>query len=65
MDFFTQCVTEQLKFNSQINIAIKKLCGKNLNADISFGKFRVTVESFISKDETYNFMSSTKGNPVY
>ena len=58
-------VTQQLKFNSQINTAIKKLCGKNLNAGMFSGKFTETVKSFISKDETCNFMNGVKGTPAY
>ena len=63
--FFALSVTRQLKLNSQINIAIKKLCGRNLNAGMFSGKFTETVKSFISKDEAYNFMSSIKGTPAY
>ena len=49
--FFALPVTQQLKLNSQINIAIKKFCGRNLNAGKFSGKFTETVKSFISKDE--------------
>ena len=55
--FFSLFVTKQLKLNSQINIVIKKLSGKNLKAGAYVGKFTETVRSFISKDEVYNFMS--------
>ena len=55
--FFALFVTKQLKLNSQINIVIKKLSGKNLKPGAYVGKFTETVRSFISKDEVYNFMS--------
>ena len=57
--FFALSVTQQVKLNSQINIAIK-----NLNADMFSGNFTETVISFISKDEAYNLMSSMKRTPV-
>lgn len=58
-------VTQQLKLNSQINIVIKKLCGRNLNAGIFSGKFSERVKFFIYNDGAYNFMSSIKGAPAY
>ena len=57
--FFALSVTQQVKLNSQINIAIK-----NLNADMFSGNFTETVISFISKDEAYNLMSSMKRTSV-
>ena len=42
---FALTVTRQLKLNSQTNIAIKKLCGKNLNTGMFSGKFTETVKS--------------------
>ena len=63
--FFALSVTQQLKLNSQINIVIKKLCGRNLNAGIFSGKFSERVKFFIYNDAAYNFMSSIKGTPAY
>ena len=56
--FFALSVTQQLKLNSQINIAIKKLCGRNLNEGMFSGRFTETVKYFISKDEQYQGGSS-------
>ena len=56
--FFALSVTQQLKLNGQINIAIKKLCGRNLHGGMFSGKFTEKVKYFISKDEQYQGGSS-------
>ena len=47
---------QQLNLNSQINIAMKKVCANQLTAGMLSSNFSDTVNSFISKDEGYSFM---------
>ena len=57
MYFFSLSVTQQMKLQRQINIALKKVCtGRN---------FSDTVKSFIANDEAYHFMNTIKGTPAY
>ena len=63
--FFALTVTHQLKPNSEVNIVIKNICGKNLNAGMFSRNFTETVKSFTSKDEAHNCMNSIKGTPAY
>ena len=63
--FYALSVTQQLKLNSQINIALKKVCGGHLTAQMLSNNFSETVKSFISKDEAFQFMGNIKGTPAY
>ena len=55
----------QLNLNSQLNIAMKKVCTTQLTAGMLSNNFSGTVKSFIAKDEGFNFMNSVKGTPAY
>ena len=63
--FFALSVMPQLNLNSQMNIAIKKLCTNQLTAGMLSNNFSDTVKSFIAKNEGFNFMNSVKGTPAY
>ena len=62
--YFELLKTQQLKFRSQINVALKKVFG-NLSAGMLSQKFSEWVKSFIVKDEAYHFISTIKGTPAY
>ena len=49
--FYAVSVTQQLKINSQINIALKKVCGGQLTAQVLTKNFSGTVKAFLCKDE--------------
>ena len=63
--FYALSVTQQLKLNSRINIALKKVCGGQLTAQMLTNNFLETVKAFLSKDEAYQFMGNIKGTPAY
>ena len=63
--FYALSVMQQLNLNSQINIAMKKLCTNQLNAGMLSNNFSDTVNAFIAKDEGYSFMTPIKGTPAY
>ena len=64
--FYALSVVQQLNLNSQINIAMKKMCTNQLTAGMLSNNFCDTVKSFIAKDEGYySFMSPIKGTPAY
>ena len=63
--FYALSVTLQLNLNSQINMAMKKVCTNRLTAGMLSNNFSDTVKSFIAKDEGFNFMNSVKGTPAY
>ena len=63
--FYALSVMLQLNLNSQINIAMKKVCTNQLTAGMLSSNFSDTVKSFIAKDEGFNFMKSVKGTPAY
>ena len=63
--FYALSVTQQLKLNSQINIALKKVCGRNLTAQMLSNNFSETVKEFLLRDEAYQFMGNIKGTPAY
>ena len=63
--FFALSVTQQLKLQSQINIAMKKVCRGHLTAGVLSQNFSETVKSFIVNNEVYHFMNTIKGTPAY
>ena len=63
--FFALSVTQQMKLQSQINIALKKVCPGRITAGMLSHNFSDTVKSFIANDEAYHFMNTIKGTPAY
>ena len=63
--FYALSVMQQLNLNSQINIAMKKVCTNQLTAGMLSNNFTDTVNSFIANDRGYGFMSPIKGTPAY
>ena len=49
--FYALSVTQQLKINSQINIALKKFCRGQLTAQVLTNNFSGTVKAFFCKDK--------------
>ena len=49
--FYALSVTQQLKINSQINIALKKVCRGQLTAQVLTNNFSGTVKAFFCKDK--------------
>ena len=62
--FFALSVTQQMKLQSQINIALKKVSTGRITAGMSSNNFSDTVKSFIANDEAYHFMNTIKGNQL-
>ena len=62
---FVLSVTQQLKLQSQINIAMKKVCSGHLTAGVLSQNFSEKVKSFIVNNEAYHFMNIIKGTPAY
>ena len=58
-------VRQQLKLQSPINIAMKKVCSGHLTAGVLSQNFSETVKSFIANNEAYHFMNTIKGIPAY
>ena len=65
MYFFSLSVTQQMKLQRQINIALKKVCTGRITAGMLSHNFSDTVKSFIANDEAYHFMNTIKGTPAY
>ena len=63
--FYALSVTRELTINSQINIALKKICTGQLRVGMLTSSFSDTVSSFLSKDDAYQFMETIKGTPGY
>ena len=63
--FYALSVTRELTINSQINIALKKICTGQLRVGMLTSSFSDTVSSFLSKDDAYQFMETIKGTPAY
>ena len=63
--FYALSVTQQLKLNSEIIIALRKVCTGTVTAGMLSQSFAETVLSFVGKDEAYRFMNTIKGTPVY
>ena len=58
--FFAVLLTQQMKLQSQINIALKKVCTGRVTAGMLSHNFSDTVKSFIANDEAYHFMNTIK-----
>ena len=58
--FFAMLLTQQMKLQSQINIALKKVCTGRVTAGMLSHNFSDTVKSFIANDEAYHFMNTIK-----
>ena len=63
--FFALSVTQQLKLQSQINIALKKICSGHLTAGVLYQNFSERVKSFIVNSEAYDFINTIKGTSGY
>ena len=63
--FYALSATQELKINSQINIALKKICTGQLIAEMLTNNFSDTISSFLSKDNANQFMGTIKGAPAY
>ena len=63
--FYALSVMQQLNLQSQINIAMKKVCAGHLTAGMLSHNFSERVKEFIAKDDAYHFMNTIKGTPAY
>ncbi|XP_066925712.1 uncharacterized protein [Clytia hemisphaerica] len=63
--FFANFVTQQVSLTNQINVAMRKVAGSNLNAGMLSQNFKETVRQFIANDKAFAFMSTVKGTPAY
>ena len=53
--FYALSVTRQLKLNSEINIALRKVCTGTVTAGMLSQSFAQIVQSFVGKVEAYRF----------
>ena len=60
--FFALSMTQHFKFQSQINVRMKKLCSGNLTTGVLLQILSERVKSFIAKDEACHFMRIMKDN---
>ena len=63
--FFALSIIQQLKLQSQINVAMKKVCSGSLTAGVLSQKYLERVKSFIVKDKVYHSISTIKSTPAY
>ena len=63
--FFANFVSQQTNLRNQINIAMKKVSGEALTANMFQENFKETVKSFLAEENAYTFMNSIKGSPAY
>ena len=62
--FFAQAVTQQLRINSQISIAMRKIPGV-LTAGALTADYDNTVNTFLHNEKAFKFLSEIKGSPSY
>ena len=63
--FFASSISQQMKLNSQINIAMQKVKTGRLTAGMLSDNFEGTVRSLIANDSAFSFMDTIKGTPAY
>ena len=63
--FYALSVTQQQKLNSQINVALRKICSGRMTAGMLSNDFSGTVQALVAKGKAYRFMHSIKGTPAY
>ena len=63
--FFASAISQQMKLNSQINIAMQKVKTNRLTAGMLSDNFEGTVRSLIANDSAFSFMDTIKGTPAY
>ena len=63
--FYALPVTQELKLNSEINIALRKVFNGTVTAGMLSQSVVETVQSFVGKDKAYRFINTIKGTPAY
>ena len=63
--FFANFVSQQTNLRNQMNIAMRKVSGKNISAGMLSSNFKETVKNFVVNEEAYTFMNSVKGSAAY
>ena len=61
--FYAQSVLQQIQFQNQISIAMRKVSG-NLNASM-FRHYKESVDNLVRNDQGFLFMSKIRGTPAY
>lgn len=62
--FFVQFVLQQLSFNNQISIAMRK-SSANVTAGMLQQGYSETIQSLVSTNKAFVFMNQIKGTPAY
>ena len=65
LTIFSFLLSQQTNLRNQINIAMKKVSGQGLTANMFQDDFKNTVKSFLAEENAYTFMNSIKGSPAY
>ena len=63
--FFANFVSQQTNLRNQINVAMRKVSGSNINAGMLTDNFKERVRNFVANEEAYTFMNTVKGSPAY
>ena len=64
--FFARNILQSLSLKEQINIAMRKVSGVSLNAEVlNYSCFNETVKKWVSNDQGFRFISSIKGTPSH
>ena len=66
--FHVLSLTQWQKLNSQINVALRKVCSDRMTAGMLSNNFSETVQTLVAKDKACRFMNSIKGTywiPAY
>lgn len=63
--FFANFVSQQVNLRNQINVAMRKVSGSNINAGMLTDNFKERVRNFVVNEDAYTFMNTVKGLPAY
>lgn len=63
--FYLLSVTQQQKLNSEIRVALRKVCNRCMTVGMLSKKISETVKTLLAKDKAYRYMNSIKGTPAY
>ena len=62
--FYALSVMQQETLNSQISVALRRVCGSCMTAGMLSNNFSETVQTLVAKGKASRFMNSIKGTPA-
>ncbi|XP_066911415.1 uncharacterized protein [Clytia hemisphaerica] len=63
--FFANFVSQQTNLQNQMNVAMRKVSGRNISAGMLSSNFKEAVKNFVVSEEAYSFMNTVKGSAAY